>query len=265
MSVEAAILAVAASQTVGHTAFEAWQANAAELERLGATSNMRLAAIFGQCAHESGGFLHRFENLNYSASALNRVFRRHFPTMAIARDYARQPERIANRAYADRMGNGPESSGDGWRYRGRGYIQLTGKSNYETFGRAIGVDLVDHPDKAAEPGTAWLVAVRYMATRRRSGKSLLEWADEGADRMVTLGINGGTHGLADRQMRTARALQALSGDVPTIELQRLLLAAGFDPGPIDGLMGPRTEAARDAAERHYGVSGAALVDKLRAA
>jgi len=263
MSLKSAIRAVAASATVGDTAFDAWKANEAELERLGATNDHRLAAIIGQCAHESGGFLHRFENLNYSAAALRRVFRRHFPTAAIANDYARNPERIANRAYSDRMGNGSEASGDGWRYRGRGYIQLTGKSNYQTFGDAINIDLVSHPDKAAEPGTAWLVAVRYMASRRRSGKTLLQWADEGADRMVTLGINGGTHGLADREMRTARALAALSGDVPVIEWQRLLLAAGFNPGPIDGLDGPKTRAARQEAEQALGLSGSALVDKLR--
>jgi len=264
MTAGAAIMAVAASRTAGARAADAWAADAAALNELGATGAARLAAIFGQCAHESGGFLHRFENLNYSAEALHRVFRRHFPDMDVARDYARRPERIANRAYGGRMGNGPEASGDGWRYRGRGWIQLTGKGNYASFGRAIGIDLVAAPDRAAEPAIAWRLAVRYMATRRRSGRTLLEWAEAGEVRMVTLGINGGTHGLADREMRTARALSALTGEVPVAELQRLLLAAGFEPGPVDGLMGPKTRAAREAAEAELGLAGAALVERLRA-
>lgn len=266
MSIEAAIAAVAGSRAAADAATQAWNDNAAKLEALGATSPARLAAIFGQCAHESGGFLHRFENLNYSASALQRVFRRHFPTSAIAQQYHRKPEKIANRAYGDRMGNGPESSGDGYRYRGRGYIQLTGKSNYTSFGNAVGLDLVGNPDLAAEPGTAWMVAVRYMATRKRSGKTALEWADAGDDRMVTLVINGGTHGLADREMRTGRAAAALGGvkkEPPVIEQQRLLLAAGFNPGPVDGLMGKRTRAAIAAAAEKFGKSGADLFEKLR--
>lgn len=263
MRVEHAIRALAASENAGQTAAEAWLANETQLETLGASSDGRIAAILGQCAHESGGYLQRFENLNYSAAALNRVFGRHFPTMAIAENYARQPERIANRAYADRMGNGPEASGDGWRYRGRGYLQLTGKSNYRVFGDAIGVDLVAEPERAAEPGIAWLIAVRYMASRSRSGRNLLEWADQDDDRMVTLGINGGTHGLVERERLTARAQAVLSGEVPVVEWQRLLLAAGFDPGPIDGLKGKKTDAARAAAAAAFKLDGPALVERLR--
>ncbi|MCA8884109.1 MAG: glycoside hydrolase family 19 protein [Rhodobacteraceae bacterium] len=266
MSIEAAIAAVAGSTSAADAAIQAWTANAKKLEALGANNPARLAAIFGQCAHESGGYLHRFENLNYSASSLQRVFRKYFPTAAIAQDYHRQPERIANRAYGDRMGNGPESSGDGYRYRGRGYLQLTGKASYDSFGRAIGLDLVKDPDLAADPGTAWLVAVHYMASRRRSGRTALEWADDGDHRMVTLVINGGTHGLPDREMRTARAAAALGGaakEPPVIEQQRLLLAAGFNPGPVDGLMGKKTRAAIAAAAEKFGVKGVALFDKLR--
>ncbi len=263
MSVKTAIMAVAASAPVGEAAASAWAASAETLRRLGATNDERLAAIFGQCAHESGGFLHRFENLNYSAAALRRVFRKYFP----AGDYdafARQPEKIANRVYASRMGNGPPASGDGWRYRGRGYIQLTGKDNYTRFGAAIGVDLVRDPDRAADPAVAWQIAVRYMATRRRAGRTLLAWADLRDDEMVTEGINGGQHGLLDRQIRTARALRALTGEIPVIEWQRLLLGAGFEPGPIDGLMGPKTRAAQAEAAARFGAEGAALLEHLRA-
>ncbi|WP_193139374.1 MULTISPECIES: glycoside hydrolase family 19 protein [unclassified Meridianimarinicoccus] len=264
MSVEAAIAAVAASNNAAATAANAWKAHAEKLEALGANSPLRLAAIIGQCAHESGGFLHRFENLNYSQASLRRVFKKYFKTNAEAAAFARKPEKIANRVYGNRMGNGSEGSGDGWRYRGRGYIQLTGKSNYTNFGAAIGEDLVGNPDRAADPGIAWMVAVRYMASRKRSGKTCLQWADESDDRMVTLVINGGTHGLVDRELRTAKALTALGGSKipPVIEQQRVLLAAGFNPGPIDGLMGSKTKAATEAAARKFGLKGADLWEKL---
>lgn len=162
MSVDAAIAAVAASRTAAATASEAWNTHAAKLEALGANSPKRLAAIFGQCAHESGGFLHRFENLNYSEASLLRVFKKYFKPPFKASDYARKPEKIANRVYGGRMDNGPESSGDGWRYRGRGYIQLTGKANYTSFGTAIGEDLVGNPDLAAEPASpGWWPCVTW--------------------------------------------------------------------------------------------------------
>lgn len=98
----------------------------------------RIAGFFAQCAHESGNFKAKLENLNYSAKALMSVFKKYFPNEALANQYARQPEKIANKVYANRMNNGDEASGDGWRYRGRGYIQLTGKANYTKFAEAIG-------------------------------------------------------------------------------------------------------------------------------
>lgn len=263
MSIEDAIKAVAASNAVADAACAAWQRNSQKLQALGATSDLRLAAIFGQCAHESGGFLHMFENLNYSTDGLQRVFRKYFLT-ANAADYARKPEKIANRVYANRMGNGPEASGDGWRFRGRGFIQLTGRATYQKYGKSIDVDLEADPDKAADLDIAWQVAVTYMASTVRSGKSALQWADLGDDRMVTLCINGGDNGLVDRQTRTARAVAAISGDVPAAEWQQLLLAAGFNPGPIDGLMGNKTKAAREQAEAKFGLKGEALVARLRA-
>jgi putative chitinase len=256
-------MAVAASDHVGEAAASAWAANAEALRQLGATSDERLAAIIGQCAHESGGFVHRFENLNYSAAGLETVFGKYFAEGEYAQ-FARQPERIANRVYGNRMKNGPPASGDGWRFRGRGYIQLTGRDNYTRYSQEIGIDLVDDPDRAAEPGVAWRIAVRYMAKRRKSGKTLLAWADLRQDLMVTKGINGGTNGRVDREIKTAKALQALNGEIPVVEWQRLLLAAGFEPGPIDGLMGPKTRAAQEAASARFGAEGAALADRLRA-
>ena len=266
MSIEAAIAACAASRTTAAEAFSAWRAAQDKLTALGVTGAFREAMLIGQCAHESARFLSRFENLNYSGAALWRIFRRHFETEADAEAYHRQPERIANRVYGGRMDNGNEASGDGWRYRGRGYLQLTGKANYRIYGELLGLDLLGNPDLAARPEHCWTIAAQYVARTRRSGKTLLEWAD-GPDAdvyMVTRGINGGTHGLADRQVLTAKAMRALTADQPTAaEWQTLLLAAGFEPGPIDGLMGPKTRAARDAAERSYGLRGPALVDRLR--
>lgn len=261
-TVETAIQSVAASPTIATGAAQAWAEKSDQLEDLGATTDRRIASIIGQCAYESGGFKSRFENLNYSSSALQRVFRKYFRTVS-ADAYARQPEKIANRVYGNRMGNGDEASGDGYRYRGRGWIQLTGKSNYETYGKAIGVDLVADPDAAAEPATAWLIAVRYMAATRRSGKTLLEWADEEDEAMVTKGINGGTNGLSGRVHEVEKVLSALSGKLTTGIWQSLLAAAGFNPGAIDGLDGPKTQSALKAAQQKLGKVGTALADALK--
>lgn len=209
------------------------------------------------------GFKTRFENLNYSAAGLWKIFRRHFVSEAETVSFARQPEKIANRVYRNRMGNGDTASGDGWRYRGRGYLQLTGKDNYRRYGEAIGIDLVGEPNRAADPDICWLIGAEYLSRTRRSGKTLLEWADVPDVLMVTKGVNGGTHGLADREVMTGKAHAELTGSASTAEWQALLLNAGFNPGPIDGLFGPKTEGARDEAAAHFGVSGEALLQVLR--
>ncbi len=108
-------------------------------------SSLRVAAFLAQCAHESGNFKFLTENLNYRWESLRKVFPRYFPTDELAQQYARQPEKIANRVYANRMGNGDEASGDGWRYRGRGLIQLTGKDNYFWFAQSIDTLIEDVP------------------------------------------------------------------------------------------------------------------------
>ena len=219
--------------------------------------------LIGQCAHESAQFKARFENLNYSARALQAVFSKYFPNEAEAKRFARKPEAIANRVYGGRTGNGKEATGDGYLYRGRGYLQLTGKSNYRTYGNVLDIDLVNDPDLAAEPSISWRIAAHCCATRTRDGRTLLEWADDGDTLMVTRGINGGTHGLADRIAKTEAALSALAGKLSVAEQQRLLAGAGFDPGPIDGLSGKQTRRALQAAKKSLGLEPPELWERLR--
>jgi putative chitinase len=159
------------------------------------TNNLRLAHFLAQCGHESGGFKAVSENLNYSADGLKKIFGKYFPGN-LNESYARQPEKIASRVYASRMGNGDESSKEGFKFRGRGYIQLTGKANYTNFTKFIGEDCVSNPD---------LVATKYpLASAAFFFDSNKLWSicDKGADdatvTSVTKRVNGGTIGLADR-------------------------------------------------------------------
>jgi len=151
----------------------------------------RMAMFIAQTAHESANFSAVQENLNYSATALMTFWPARF--RGVSDQYARKPEMIANRAYSDRMGNGPESSGDGWKYRGRGLIQLTGKDNYTRCGQALGIDLVNDPAQAALNPVAVLGAGWFWDTR-----GLNQWADQCDVKTVTKKINGGDNGLADR-------------------------------------------------------------------
>ena len=157
---------------------------------------LRLAHFLAQCGHESGGFKATQENLNYSAKGLAGIFKKYFPTEAAAAPYARQPQKIASKVYGGRMGNGPESTGEGYKFRGRGYIQLTGKENYTAFGKSIGEDVCANPQVVAEK-YALLSAAWFWSKNK-----LNEIADTGAtDEVVTKitkRVNGGTIGLADR-------------------------------------------------------------------
>ena len=157
---------------------------------------LRLAHFLAQCGHESGGFRLTKENLNYSAKGLAGTFKKYFPTEAAAKPYERQPVKIANKVYGGRMGNGPESSGDGSKFCGRGYIQLTGKDNYTAFGKSINEDMTVNPDKVASD-YALLSAAWFF-----NKNGLHKMADEGASDTVvtkiTKRVNGGTIGLADR-------------------------------------------------------------------
>ena len=165
--------------------------------RFGITNNLRLAHFLSQCGHESGNWKAVRENLNYSAKGLMGIFKKYFPNASLANAYQRQPEKIANRVYASRMGNGSEGSGDGYKFRGRGYIQLTGKENYTRFDATVPENIVADPD---------LVATKYpLASAAFFFNSNKLWAicDKGADgatvTAVTKRVNGGTIGLADRQ------------------------------------------------------------------
>jgi putative chitinase len=164
----------------------------------------RQAAFIGQCAHESGNFKTLEENLNYKPEALMRVWPSRFPDIATAMKYAHNPEMIANKVYGGRMGNGVEESGDGWKYHGRGLIQLTGKENYANCGSGIGVDLLSNPNLLNTPEYAALSAGWFW-----NKKGLNALADAGDFETMTKRINGGTLGLEDRKAKIAKALSVL--------------------------------------------------------
>jgi putative chitinase len=165
---------------------------------------LRVAHFIAQCAHESGNFVFIKENLNYKAASLRKIFGKYFPTDELALQYANKPERIANRIYANRMGNGDEASGDGYRYCGRGLIQLTGKDNYTFFAGSLGIPVEEASD--------------YLATFEGAAQSacwfweqnnLNRFADANDVKGLTRAINGGYIGLEDRQKHTEHALHIL--------------------------------------------------------
>lgn len=167
------------------------------IEKFGINSPLRLSHFLSQCAHESGNFKFVRENLNYSADGLRKIFPKYFPTLEAANKYARQPEKIANKVYGNRMGNGDEASGDGYKFRGRGFIQLTGKDNYAAFDKFVDDDILANPD---------LVATKYPLTSAAfffHKNKLWDICDKGHTHDVVLAVtkrvNGGTHGLTDRQ------------------------------------------------------------------
>jgi putative chitinase len=167
------------------------------MEKFGIDNPLKLSHFLSQCAHESGNFKFLNENLNYSADGLRKIFSKYFPTIEVANKYARQPEKIANKVYGNRMGNGDEASGDGYRFRGRGFIQLTGKDNYAAFDKFVDDDILANPD---------LVSTKYPLTSAAfffHKNKLWDICDKGHGDDVVLAVtkrvNGGTHGLADRQ------------------------------------------------------------------
>lgn len=179
---------------------EAWAAAlSATLPAYGIDTPARIAPFLAQTGHESEGFTATRENLNYSAEALARTWPRRFPSDVAAR-YARQPEKIANRAYADRMGNGPEASGDGWKFRGRGPLQATGKDNYAAFARHKGMTL-DEVVACLETKEGGIEFACWFWVNN----GLNELADAGKFVTITKRINGGVNGLDDRQSRLAQA------------------------------------------------------------
>ena len=165
------------------------------------TTPQRVAAFLAQCAHESGGFVFLKENLNYKAASLRRVFPKYFPDDAIAAQYAGKGEMIANRVYANRMGNGDEASGDGFKYCGRGLIQLTGKNNYTFFAGSLDIPV----EEASEYLQTFEGAVQSACFFWDQNK-LNQWADAGDILTLTKRINGGTIGLEDRIKHYEHAL-----------------------------------------------------------
>jgi len=165
------------------------------LDNAGINTPLRLAHFFGQLEHESG-LKPIAENLNYSADGLSKVFKKYFPDIAHANAYARNPQKIANKVYANRMGNGSEQSGDGWKYRGRGFVQITGKDNYKALSRHYDIDYVSKPDLLLNEPDAIKSAIWYWS--RINGNKL---ADGDNLLAITKAINGGTNGLEDRRQK----------------------------------------------------------------
>ena len=159
-------------------------------------SALRLAHFLAQCGHESGGFRLTKENLNYSAKGLNGIFKKYFPTLESALPYERKPEKIANKVYGGRMGNGPEASGDGAKFCGRGYIQLTGKDNYTAFGKSIGEDVCANPQVVAEKYA--LLSAAWFFNKNGLHKMADGGATDAVVTSITKRVNGGTIGLPDR-------------------------------------------------------------------
>ena len=167
------------------------------ITKFGFDTPVKLAHFLAQCGHESGGFKVVNENLNYGAKGLLGIFKKYFPDEAKAKLYERKPEKIANLVYGNRMGNGPETSGDGYKYRGRGYIQLTGKDNYTAFGKAINEDIAANPDLVATKYP--LLSAAWFFHKNCIGKC--KDASEATVTAVTKCVNGGTIGLPDRIKR----------------------------------------------------------------
>lgn len=175
------------------------------LPKYNINSKFRISMFLAQVAHESGGLVYLQENLNYGEEALQRVFKKYFPTPLIAKQYARNPQKIANKVYANRMGNGDESSGDGWKFKGRGLIQLTGKTNYTNFAKSVNLNLDQ--------------TINYLQTYQGALESacwfwnqnnLNPLADKQDVSSVTKKINGGLNGLDDRTVKYNRFLKIFS-------------------------------------------------------
>lgn len=188
---------------------EEWYDSMCEsLPQYGINDIARVAAFIAQCAHESGGFTMLQENLNYSAKGLVGTFKKYFPDEAVAKPYERKPEKIANKVYANRMGNGDEASGEGWKFRGRGLIQLTGKSNYTKCSQAFFDDLtlLDQPEILIQPYYALNSACWFW-----NANKLNDLADAQDIKMMTKKINGGFIGLEDRIHHYNHAVDVLQG------------------------------------------------------
>ncbi|HHF1573266.1 TPA: glycoside hydrolase family 19 protein [Haemophilus influenzae] len=185
-----------------HAVKGVYQAISVQIEKAGCVTKMQQAMFLAQCGHESGGFTRFKENLNYSWLGLSKTFRKYFPDPLTAKKYERKPELIANRVYANRLGNGDEKSGDGWKYRGRGLIQITGKDNYAAFRKWLGRD-IEPEDVAGNLDLSVKTAVWYW--------KCYELADLNSVEKVTRRINGGLNGI-DERCKLYRALMVTDND-----------------------------------------------------
>lgn len=216
--------------------------------RFGIKAGNRRNFLLAQVGHESGGLTVTEENMRYRADRIVTVWPSRFRTVEDARPYANNPTKLANLVYANRMGNGPPESGDGFRFRGRGYIQITGRDGYAQVGARTGLDLVASPDLAFDPAHALHVVCGFWAW-----KGLNDLCDTGDFVTVTKRINGGTIGMADRRAWLDKVLRSLADPgekeakvsaAEAIAVQRALQRAGFpEIGAADGVVGPRTLAA----------------------
>ena len=180
----------------GHVPDKVIEQIPAVMEKFQINTPLRLAHFLAQCGHESGGFRLTKENLNYSAKGLMGIFKKYFPTEALAKQYERKPEKIANKVYGGRMGNGPEATGDGAKFCGRGYIQLTGKDNYTAFGKSINEDMTVNPQAVADKYA--LLSAAWFFNKNGLHKLADGGATDAVVTSITKRVNGGTIGLADR-------------------------------------------------------------------
>ena len=170
----------------------------------------RAAHFLAQTGHETGGFKAFAENLNYGAKGLRGIFKKYFPTDALAKQYERKPEKIANRVYSGRMGNGPEASGDGWKFRGRGALQVTGRANYKAFADfAHRPDVMDNPDLLA--GELCFESALWFFEKNHLWAICDQGVTDAAILAMTKKVNGGTNGLEDRKARTKQYAEWLRG------------------------------------------------------
>ncbi|KAB7648955.1 peptidoglycan-binding protein [Polymorphobacter fuscus] len=224
----------------------------------------RLAYFLAQVGHESGGLTINAENLNYSAKRMTEVWPRRFPTIAAAAPFANNPEKLANFVYGGRMGNGPPASGDGFRFRGRGLIQITGRDGYREVGARAGLPMEADPDLVTVPGNALLCAAAFW-----KWKGLNPVCDARDFTRCTIIINGGTTGIADRREWLDKVRRVLAAPPPApaaqppaelvIRVQKALLRAGFaGVGAADGDAGPRTLAAITAFRQSRGLAAGGI-------
>lgn len=242
-------------------------------EGYGINTPKRWACFLGQCAHESVNFSVLEENLYYRASSIVRTWPSRFKTERQAQPYAQNPRKLANKVYGNRMGN--TDTNDGYLYRGRGVIQLTGKNNYIAAGAFIGMDLESAPEMVETSFLlALLTAAWYFTKTKYQKKSILEWADTMSHKAITKAINGGIHGLLDRTYNSNYALSMLTTDnsyfkLPVLRvgdknkevriMQTCLKRLGYQVIKIDGHYGKRTQQALIQFQKDYNLTPDGIV------